>query len=76
MRRGFLTRGVHVDGLCGMEAHVFTEGAGVSVALDTALETTEIWLLVHVDMHMFLAVRAVGESAIAAVVCTGKWFLP
>lgn len=57
-----------------MGPHVLPQGAGVRVALITVLVFAKVGFVVHMYMHVFLAVRAVGETSITATKFTLEWF--
>jgi hypothetical protein len=54
---------------------VLPERTGVGVGLVTAFDFTAIRLVTRVDVHVFLAVRAVGETSVTSLKFTFKWLL-
>ena len=50
-----------------MHADVLAQAGRVGVALVAALDLAEVGLVAGVHVHVLLAVRAVGEAAVAAV---------
>ena len=54
--------------------HVFSQGAGMGVGIVTRL--ANIGLFRRMNVHVFLAVTAVGEASLTADVVTHKRFFP
>lgn len=54
--------------------HVLPQGRGMRVALIAAIHSAVVGLIGRVNVRVLLAVRGVGESAVAAFVLTFERF--